>query len=264
MEGDEEVQTEAAAQTAREFRQKVAAYEYRSPSSSPAKATRSTRANASVSAAKDDSEAGPSTPLKRPRANKSTRSSARLDADTDADDEVPAVDSDDDCKTARHAKRRRKSNSASSQSPSPRKGKKPSRPYAPPETYAHLHMLPDYLDYGLDGTLVLRFPPDTSAKRPHSDVLRNQVRHSSLGLGLTRTAVADMADLRSPGVTSAERGHHYAHSTNHFWECLYKSGLTDTQLPPEEDYTLPERYHFGLVSAHLTPFDDCPCATSYG
>jgi hypothetical protein len=29
--------------------------------------------------------------------------------------------------------------------------KKPSRPYAPPEVYGHLHMLPDYLERELDG-----------------------------------------------------------------------------------------------------------------
>jgi hypothetical protein len=35
----------------------------------------------------------------------------------------------------------------------PRKKKKPSRPYAPPETYAHLARLPDYLKDDLDGKL---------------------------------------------------------------------------------------------------------------
>jgi len=39
--------------------------------------------------------------------------------------------------------------SGSSQPPS----KKPSRPYAPPETYAHLARLPDYLKNNLDGEL---------------------------------------------------------------------------------------------------------------
>jgi len=40
--------------------------------------------------------------------------------------------------------------SGSSQPPSK---KKPSRPYAPPETYSHLARLPDYLKDGLDGKL---------------------------------------------------------------------------------------------------------------
>lgn len=42
-----------------------------------------------------------------------------------------------------------------------RKSKKPKRGYAPPETYEHLHMLPDYLDQYLDGTSSFRntFPP---------------------------------------------------------------------------------------------------------
>ena len=41
--------------------------------------------------------------------------------------------------------------SASQQSLSRKKSrKKPSRPYAPPEIYEHLHMLPDYLELELD------------------------------------------------------------------------------------------------------------------
>ncbi|THU98770.1 DNA glycosylase [Dendrothele bispora CBS 962.96] len=47
---------------------------------------------------------------------------------------------------------------------------------------------------------------------------------------------------------SAELGHHFAHPTNHFWKCLHLSGLTTSQLSPTEDYTLPERFSYGLTN----------------
>jgi hypothetical protein len=48
------------------------------------------------------------------------------------------------------AKRRNVSEVSGSSKP-PNKKKKPSRQYAPPETYAHLARLPDYLKVNLDG-----------------------------------------------------------------------------------------------------------------
>ncbi|GJE94002.1 mismatch-specific DNA-glycosylase [Phanerochaete sordida] len=97
---------------------------------------------------------------------------------------------------------------SSQASPWKKSRKRPSRPYAPPEKYEHLHMLPDYLQPGLDVVFC----------------------------GI------------NPGRTSAEIGHHYAHSTNHFWLGLHQSGLTGTLVPPQEDYTLPERFNFGLTN----------------
>ncbi|KIY69095.1 DNA glycosylase [Cylindrobasidium torrendii FP15055 ss-10] len=79
-----------------------------------------------------------------------------------------------------------------------------------PETYAHLHGLPDHLRYELD----------------------------ILFCGI------------NPGVVSATVGHHYGHATNHFYKCLHSSGLTpgDAPLLPVEDVTLPERFNFGLTN----------------
>jgi TDG/mug DNA glycosylase family protein len=37
------------------------------------------------------------------------------------------------------------------------------------------------------------------------------------------------------GLTSAVRGHYYAHSGNEFWSLLYQSGLTPIRLRPEDD-----------------------------
>ncbi|KII91382.1 hypothetical protein PLICRDRAFT_505997 [Plicaturopsis crispa FD-325 SS-3] len=52
----------------------------------------------------------------------------------------------------------------------------------------------------------------------------------------------------NPGYKSAEDGHHFAHGTNHFWPCLYRSGLTSRLLSPTEDYTLPESFSLGLTN----------------
>ncbi|KAI0754595.1 hypothetical protein C8Q80DRAFT_376677 [Daedaleopsis nitida] len=83
--------------------------------------------------------------------------------------------------------------------------------YAPPETYAHLDNLSDHLGEG----------PDTL------DVLFCGI---------------------NPGQMSATVGHHFAHPTNHFWKCLHRSGLTDRQLSPSEDHTLPACYRLGLTN----------------
>lgn len=37
---------------------------------------------------------------------------------------------------------------------------------------------------------------------------------------------------------AAYRGHHYAGPGNHFWKCLYLSGLTHEQMNAEEDFKL--------------------------
>ncbi|KAH7882254.1 uracil-DNA glycosylase-like protein [Phlebopus sp. FC_14] len=86
--------------------------------------------------------------------------------------------------------------------------KKAKRGYAEPEVYAHLHLLQDYLQSGLDVVFC----------------------------GI------------NPGYMSAQVGHHFANPTNHFWRCLHKSELTSTFVPPSEDYTLMERFNIGLTN----------------
>ncbi|WP_270182135.1 G/U mismatch-specific DNA glycosylase [Alkalihalobacillus sp. CinArs1] len=51
----------------------------------------------------------------------------------------------------------------------------------------------------------------------------------------------------NPGLKSEEVGHHYANPTNRFYSVLYRSGLTDRQLKPEEDGRL-LRYGYGLTN----------------
>ncbi|KZT07920.1 DNA glycosylase [Laetiporus sulphureus 93-53] len=89
------------------------------------------------------------------------------------------------------------------------------RGYAPPETYAHLEPLQDYLKEELD----------------------------ILFCGI------------NPGIQSSKSGHHFAHVTNHFWRCLHDSGLTDApeRLHPSENHTLPERFNLGLTNIVARP-----------
>uniref|UniRef100_A0A1A9WQ94 G/T mismatch-specific thymine DNA glycosylase n=1 Tax=Glossina brevipalpis TaxID=37001 RepID=A0A1A9WQ94_9MUSC len=42
----------------------------------------------------------------------------------------------------------------------------------------------------------------------------------------------------NPGLFAAYKGHHYAGPGNHFWKCLYLSGLTQEQMSADEDYKL--------------------------
>jgi TDG/mug DNA glycosylase family protein len=43
----------------------------------------------------------------------------------------------------------------------------------------------------------------------------------------------------NPGLYSAATGHHFARPGNRFWPTLHKSGFTDRQLRPDEQYLLP-------------------------
>lgn len=47
----------------------------------------------------------------------------------------------------------------------------------------------------------------------------------------------------NPGLFAAYKGHHYAGPGNHFWKCLYLSGLTPQQMSADEDYKLLQVYH---------------------
>lgn len=76
-------------------------------------------------------------PLKTPSSQKRSRG-AEID---EIDHSVSHVDDVDDVLPVLTQNTSRKSR------------KKPRRLYAPPETYEHLHMLPDYLEHGLDGAL---------------------------------------------------------------------------------------------------------------
>ncbi|KAM7415099.1 hypothetical protein PAMA_019769 [Pampus argenteus] len=52
----------------------------------------------------------------------------------------------------------------------------------------------------------------------------------------------------NPGLLSAFKGHHYPNPGNHFWKCLFLSGLTDQQLNYMHDHSLPEKYSIGFTN----------------
>ncbi|XP_029457361.1 G/T mismatch-specific thymine DNA glycosylase [Rhinatrema bivittatum] len=52
----------------------------------------------------------------------------------------------------------------------------------------------------------------------------------------------------NPGLMAAYKGHHYPGPGNHFWKCLFMSGLSDQQLNHLDDHTLPEKYGIGFTN----------------
>ncbi|KAF8624536.1 hypothetical protein AX15_005844 [Amanita polypyramis BW_CC] len=89
--------------------------------------------------------------------------------------------------------------------------KKPKRGCAEPERYAHL-----------DGL---------------SDILGNELDVLFCGI--------------NPGEYSATVGHHFANPRNHFWRCLFESGLTGKYIRPSEDHTIPGLKPFSLGLTNL-------------
>lgn len=51
----------------------------------------------------------------------------------------------------------------------------------------------------------------------------------------------------NPGTRSGKLGRHYAGYTNLFWRLLFDAGFTESQLDPEQDWTLPS-YGYGLTN----------------
>uniref|UniRef100_UPI00398EAFC3 G/T mismatch-specific thymine DNA glycosylase-like isoform X3 n=1 Tax=Pristiophorus japonicus TaxID=55135 RepID=UPI00398EAFC3 len=52
----------------------------------------------------------------------------------------------------------------------------------------------------------------------------------------------------NPGLMAAYKGHHYPGPGNHFWKCLFLSGLIDKPLNHVDDTTLPEKYGIGFTN----------------
>lgn len=89
----------------------------------------------------------------------------------------------------------------------------PSTKYVPPSRYAHLPYLNDVL------------APDLLV----------------LFIGL------------NPGITTAQRGHAYAHPSNLFWTLLHLSGCTDQRCDPQQDVDMPELYSLGFTNIVSRP-----------
>ncbi|CAI5786172.1 T mismatch-specific thymine DNA glycosylase isoform X1 [Podarcis lilfordi] len=52
----------------------------------------------------------------------------------------------------------------------------------------------------------------------------------------------------NPGLMAAYKGHHYPGPGNHFWKCLFLSGLSEEQLNHMDDHTLPHKYGIGFTN----------------
>eukprot|EP00062_Callorhinchus_milii_P010512 gi/632955491/ref/XP_007893492.1/ PREDICTED: G/T mismatch-specific thymine DNA glycosylase [Callorhinchus milii] len=52
----------------------------------------------------------------------------------------------------------------------------------------------------------------------------------------------------NPGLMAAYKGHHYPGPGNHFWKCLFLSGLVDKPLNHMDDNSLPEKYGIGFTN----------------
>ncbi|XP_018414424.1 PREDICTED: G/T mismatch-specific thymine DNA glycosylase isoform X1 [Nanorana parkeri] len=52
----------------------------------------------------------------------------------------------------------------------------------------------------------------------------------------------------NPGLMAAHKGHHYPGPGNHFWKCLFLSGLSDKLLNHLDDLALPEEYGIGFTN----------------
>ncbi|KAF6122104.1 thymine DNA glycosylase [Phyllostomus discolor] len=52
----------------------------------------------------------------------------------------------------------------------------------------------------------------------------------------------------NPGLMAAYKGHHYPGPGNHFWKCLFMSGLSEVQLSHMDDHTLPAKYGIGFTN----------------
>ncbi|XP_020780642.2 G/T mismatch-specific thymine DNA glycosylase [Boleophthalmus pectinirostris] len=52
----------------------------------------------------------------------------------------------------------------------------------------------------------------------------------------------------NPGLLSAYKGHHYPNPGNHFWKCLFLSGLSDKQLNFLDDTSLPQKHGIGFTN----------------
>ncbi|EIW74436.1 DNA glycosylase [Coniophora puteana RWD-64-598 SS2] len=161
-------------------------------------------------------------PRRSPRNAKAIKPNVHNTGETKVERSSSLSDDSSFSSAARKRKRSKDAKGASSSSPgiaskSPSSSKSPSkrvkRSYAPPEVYAHLHPLSDNVKEGLD----------------------------VIFCGI------------NPGEMSAQRGHHFARPNNHFWRCLYQSGLTPRQLSPNEDYTLPDKFNLGLTNLVARP-----------
>lgn len=138
----------------------------------------------------------------------------------------------DDSDTGSPSKRRRltpttsaaasKANAAEPAAPpSPSKPtKKAVRKYAAPDVYAHLNVVTDHLEEDLRGAHRLSRCEELGSRSMVGLFLQSCFAVSSAytKISPSQCMAGQRSPLRSPGVTSSETGHHFAHPTNKFYQ----------------------------------------------
>lgn len=90
-------------------------------------------------------------------------------------------------------------------------------------------------DYHLR-TCVTRVP--SSSTFPIHDILSTATHHTLSPSSFSPVAFIFPQVGINPGLFAAYKGHHYAGPGNHFWKCLYMSGLIPEQMVAEDDFKL--------------------------
>jgi hypothetical protein len=126
-----------------------------------------------------------------------------------------------------------------SNSPKLKRSKAKNTAAAAPKVYAHLEAVLPVLDcvaHDLDGTYHTHSMTNPDLFSLFLTLFLFFFPRAVLFCGIKYVRVVDLRVLKvsliagkskpicSPGKMSAERGHHYANPTNHFWHCLHHSG----------------------------------------
>ncbi|XP_048487022.1 trithorax group protein osa isoform X3 [Plutella xylostella] len=95
---------------------------------------------------------------------------------------------------------------------------------------------------GMEGALVPRVVKERKKHDRFNGMSEEEVSRRTLPDHLQENLDIIIIGI-NPGLFAAYKGHHYAGPGNHFWKCLYLSGLTREQMSADEDYKL---LNFGI------------------
>ncbi|KAJ8923598.1 hypothetical protein NQ315_010177 [Exocentrus adspersus] len=107
--------------------------------------------------------------------------------------------------------------------------------YNHPVTFSNKYKLPEFnqdMNGGIPRPIKERKKHDRFNGMPEEEVSKRTLPdHLTENLDIIIIGI-------NPGLFAAYKGHHYAGPGNHFWKCLYLSGLTPQQMSADEDYKL--------------------------
>nr|XP_023026419.1 pollen-specific leucine-rich repeat extensin-like protein 1 [Leptinotarsa decemlineata] len=114
-------------------------------------------------------------------------------------------------------------------------GPLPYESYNHPVTFSNKYKLPEFnqdMNGGIPRPIKERKKHDRFNGMPEEEVSKRTLPdHLTENLDIIIIGI-------NPGLFAAYKGHHYAGPGNHFWKCLYLSGLTPQQMSADEDYKL--------------------------